>query len=94
MNTKNIENLEGFCGVVMIPVYETNAKNLVPIEFHGVSVASKVFHGKKDTYYVAEKYDCVHVFIGLGKKIDYKSLKNTFRRLASKEKDIFGNDVI
>lgn len=94
MNTKNIENLEGFSGVVMIPVYETNAKNLVPIEFHGVAIASKVFYGKKDTYYVAEKYDCIHIFIGLGKKIDYKSLKNTFRRIASKEKNLFGKDVV
>jgi leucyl aminopeptidase len=94
MRTKNIENLEGFSGVILIPVFETNAKNLVPIEFHGVSVSSKVFYGKKDTYYVAEKYDCVHIFIGLGKSIDYKTLKTTFRRIASKEKNTFGKDVV
>ncbi|WP_309641558.1 leucyl aminopeptidase family protein [Flavobacterium sp.] len=94
MKTKNIENLEGFTGVILIPVFETNAKNLVPIEFHGVSVSSKIFYGKKDTYYVAEKYDCVHIFIGLGKTIDYKSLKTIARRIASKEKNIFAKDVV
>jgi leucyl aminopeptidase len=93
MKTKNIANLEGFTGVILIPVFETSPQNLVPIEFHGVAVSSKVFYGKKDTYYMAEKYDCVHIFIGLGKKIDYKSLKTIMRRIASKEKDAFGKNV-
>lgn len=93
MKTKNIENLEGFTGTILIPVFETSPQNLVPIEFHGVSVSSKVFYGKKDTYYMAEKYDCVHIFIGLGKKIDYKSLKTIARRIASKEKETFGQNV-
>ncbi len=93
MKTKNIENLEGFTGVVLIPVFETSSQNLVPIEFHGVAVSSKVFYGKKDTYYMAEKYDCVHIFIGLGKKIDYKSLKTIARRIASKEKETFLKNV-
>ncbi len=94
MKTKNIENLEAFCGVVLVPIFETHSKNVVPIEFHGVSVSSKLFFGKKDTYYIAEKYDCIHIFIGLGKTIDYKSLKTMMRRIASKEKDIFGKDVV
>ena len=93
MKTKNIENLEGFTGAILIPVFETSPQNLVPIEFHGVAVSSKVFYGKKDTYYMAEKYDCVHIFIGLGKKIDYKSLKTIARRIASKEKEIFAKNV-
>lgn len=93
MKTKNIKNLEGFTGVILIPVFETSPKNVVPIEFHGISVASSVFYGKKDTHYIAEKYDCVHVFIGLGKKIDYKSLKTIARRISSKEKNTFGKNV-
>ena len=93
MKTKNIENLEGFTGVVLIPVFETSPQNIVPIDFHGVSISSKVFYGKKDTYYMAEKYDCIHIFIGLGKKIDYKSLKTISRRIASKEKTTFGKNV-
>ena len=94
MKTQNIKNLEGFTGVILIPTFETSAKNVVPIEFHGISLSSKVFFGKKDTYYIAEKYDCVHVFIGLGKKIDYKSLKTIAHRISSKEKEIFGENVV
>lgn len=94
MQTKNIKDLEKYSGTILIPVFETNAKSLVPIEFHGVSVASKVFYGKKDTVYLVEKYDCTHIFIGLGKEIDYKNLKIIFRRIASKHKDVFGKEVV
>lgn len=94
MKTKNLKNLEGFTGVILIPVFETSPKNVVPIEFHGISISSRVFYGKKDTYYIAEKYDCVHVFIGLGKKIDYKELKTIARRIAFKERETFGKNVV
>ncbi|HWS59514.1 MAG TPA: leucyl aminopeptidase family protein [Flavobacterium sp.] len=93
MKINTIKNLEGFSGAILIPVFETYAKSLVPIEFHGVSVHSKVFYGKKDTHYVAEKYDCLHIFIGLGKEIDYKSLKTIFRRISSKQKESLGSNV-
>jgi leucyl aminopeptidase len=59
MKTNTIQNLEKFTGTIIIPVYETYSKSLVPIEFHGVSVSSKIFYGKKDSFYVVEKYDCV-----------------------------------
>lgn len=53
---------------------------------------SQVFYGKKDTHYLVEKYDCTHIFIGLGKELDYKALKTIFRRIAAKQKDTFGNN--
>jgi len=93
MKTNTIINLEGFSGVILIPVFETYAKSLVPIEFHGVSVPSKVFYGKKDSHYVVEKYDCLHIFIGLGKDINYKDLKTIFRRISLKQKESFGSNV-
>jgi len=93
MKTKTIDSLENFSGTVLIPVFETTAKNLIPIQFDGVAVASKVFYGKKDTHYLVEKEDTTYVFIGLGKSIDYKSLKTIFRRIAIKEKDTFGQNV-
>jgi leucyl aminopeptidase len=93
MKTNTIQNLEGFSGTLLIPVFETYAKSLVPIEFHGVSVASKVFYGKKDSHYIVEKYDSLHIFIGLGKEVDYKSLKTIFRRISSKQKEFFGSSV-
>ena len=59
MKTKQIQNLDNFTGTILIPVFETNAKSIIPIEYHGISVPSKVFYGKKDTHYVVEKYDCL-----------------------------------
>jgi leucyl aminopeptidase len=93
MKTKKIDNLGKFSGTVLVPVFETNAKNLIPIKFDGVEVSSKVFYGKKDSYYLAEKNDNTFIFIGLGKSIDYKSLKTIFRRIASKEKETFAKSV-
>lgn len=94
MKTNTIKNLDKFIGTILIPVFETYSKSLVPIEFHGVSVHSKVFYGKKDTHYLIEKYDSTHIFIGLGAASDYKSLKTIFRRVSSKQKELFGTDVV
>ncbi|WP_293872114.1 leucyl aminopeptidase family protein [Flavobacterium sp.] len=94
MKIKKIQNLDNFTGTILIPVFETTSKSILPIEYHGVSVYSQVFYGKKDTHYLVEKYDCTHVFIGLGKQLDYKSLKTIFRRIAANQKDIFGKNVV
>ena len=93
MKIKKISSLDNFTGTVLIPVFETNVKSIIPIEYHGVSVYSQVFYGKKDTHYLVEKYDSTHVFIGLGKDIDYKSLKTIFRRISAKQKDAFAKNV-
>ncbi|MDI1317527.1 leucyl aminopeptidase family protein [Flavobacterium sp.] len=93
MKIKKIQNLDNFIGTILIPVFETTQKSIVPIEYHGVSVYSQVFYGKKDTHYLVEKYDCTHIFIGLGKESDYKSIKTIFRRIAAKQKEVFGKNV-
>ncbi|MBP6558222.1 MAG: leucyl aminopeptidase family protein, partial [Flavobacterium sp.] len=93
MKTKQIKTLDGFTGTILIPVYETYEKSIIPIEFHLASVPSKVFCGKKDTHYIIENADCMHIFIGLGKETDYKSIKTIFRRIAAKQKDVFGKNV-
>ena len=93
MKIKKIQNLDNFKGIILIPVFETTAKSIVPIEYHGVSVYSQVFYGKKDTHYLVEKYECTHVLIGLGKEVDYKSLKTIFRRISAKQKELFGKNV-
>ncbi len=93
MNITKIHSLDNFTGTILIPVFETTAKSIVPIEYHGVTVYSQVFYGKKDTHYLVEKYDCTHVFIGLGKELDYKALKAIFRRIASKQKEVFAQNV-
>ena len=93
MNFKKIENLDQYIGTIIIPVFETTSKSLVPIEYHGVSVPSTVFYGKKDSHYLVDKYNCTHVFVGLGKDSDYKTIKTIFRRIAAKQKDIFSAKV-
>lgn len=93
MDIKKIPNLDNYTGTILIPVFETNVKSIIPIEYHGVSVYSQVFYGKKDTVYLVEKYDCTHIFIGLGKETDYKSLKTIFRRISAKQKDALGKNV-
>ena len=94
MKTKAIQKVDDFSGTLLIPVFETDANSLIPIEFHGVEVHSKVFYGKKDSHYLVQKYDSTHVFIGLGKDIDYKSLKTIFRRIASQQKELLAKEVV
>ena len=94
MKIESINKLDDFKGTILIPVFETYEKSLIPIDFHGVSISSKVFYGKKDTHYVVEKYDSTHVFIGLGKSPDYKSLKTIFRKIASQHKELYHANVV
>lgn len=93
MITKTITNLDSFSGTILIPVFETYSKSIVPIVFNGLEIASKVFYGKKDTHYLAEKNNNTYIFIGLGKTIDYKSLKTIFRRISSKQKENFSSNL-
>ena len=93
MKTNTVVNLDNFSGTILIPVFETYSKSIVPISFNGLEITSKVFFGKKDTHYLAEKNDNTYVFIGLGKTIDYKSLKTIFRRISSKLQDNFSSNV-
>ena len=93
LKIKQIQNLDNFKGTLLIPVFETYEKNIIPIEYHLASVTSTIFCGKKDTHYVVEKDECTHVFIGLGKETDYKSLKTIFRRIATKQIPLFGKNV-
>ncbi|PRZ23387.1 leucyl aminopeptidase family protein [Flavobacterium granuli] len=94
MKTKQIAHLENYSGTILIPVFETNLKSIIPIKFEDVEISSKVFYGKKDTHYLAEHKGNTYIFIGLGKEIDYKSIKTIFRRIAAKEVESFGKNVV
>ena len=93
MTINIVQNVDNFSGIVLIPVFETYDKNIIPISFNEVEVSSKLFFGKKDTHYLTEKNDTTYLFIGLGKSIDYKSLKNIFRRISAKQKEHFSSSV-
>jgi leucyl aminopeptidase len=87
MKTKQIDKLDDFSGTVLIPVLKPK-KSIVPIQFEGLEILSKVFYGKKDTSYLAEK-TTLPTFIGLGKSNRYKALKTIARRIAAKKKRSF-----
>ncbi len=89
MKINKVDNLTNYTGTILIPVFETYKKSIIPIEFNGVSVSSKVFYGKKDTIFISDDKNNTYIFIGLGKEIDYKTLKTIFRRIAAKQKDLF-----
>lgn len=93
MKINTVANLDNFSGTILIPAFETYSKSIVPIKFNGLEISSKVFFGKKDTHYLAEQNDNTHVFIGVGKTIDYKSLKTVFRRISYKQQDSFSSNV-
>ena len=93
MKTNTIQNTDHFSGTVLIPVFETYEKNIVPIAFDGLEIPAKVFFGKKDTHYLAEKNNNIYLFIGLGKAIDYKALKIIFRRISAKQKEYFSSNI-
>ena len=93
MKTRFLNIPEKYSGTVLIPEFESNFNDSTPYIFDGFEVNPKVFSGKKDTHYLIEKNDTIYIFIGLGNKIDYKSLKNIFRRIAQKQKDTFAQDV-
>jgi leucyl aminopeptidase len=91
MNIHKIDNLTNYSGTILIPVFETDKKSAVA--FNDVSVSSKVFYGNKDSIFISDANDCTLIFIGLGKEIDYKSLKTIFRRIAAKQKELFTSNV-
>jgi leucyl aminopeptidase len=93
MKTTHINSLKDFHGTVLVPVFETTAKNIIPIKFEGIEISSKVFFGKKDSSYLVENNGNSYLFLGLGKTPDYKSLKTIFRRVTAKDKDVFANET-
>lgn len=92
MKITSIKSLDNYQGTVLIPVIETGEKHLVPIEFNGVSVPSKVFYGRKDSTYAVANGDSVYLFAGLGKDQN-TDLKTIFRRIAAKQKELFAGNV-
>jgi leucyl aminopeptidase len=94
MKIKEIDKLENFVGTVIIPVFETSPKNIIPIAFEGIEISSKVFYGKKNSQYLLEKNNTMYLFVGLGKTINYANLKTIFRRVSYKETESFAQNVV
>ena len=93
MKINTIQNLDNFSGTVLIPFFEANEKNSIPIVYDGLNIPKNLFSGKKDTHYIIEKNNNILLFIGLGKTIDYKALKTLFRRISAKQKEHFSTNL-
>jgi leucyl aminopeptidase len=85
MNIKYISHTTFLKGLILIPLFESEKE----VQFQGVTVAFKLFSGKKDTTYSIDVKGSHYLFIGLGKDADYKVIKTAFRRIASKQSSFF-----
>lgn len=63
------------------------------VSFHDLKINSDIFSGKANTNYTLALNDSVYIFIGLGDKLTYKSIKTAFRRFAHQNKAIKTNDL-
>lgn len=93
MKINNIQDLANFSGTILIPIFENDSENSDSIVFDNIVISSKVFFGKKDTHYIIEQKGNTYLFIGIGKTIDYKSLKTIFRRISFKQKEFLSQNV-
>ena len=89
MNTSIISGLENFKGTVLIPVFESEQNTV----FESIEISNAIFSGIKDSHYIYEDNLSILIFIGLGKDINYKDLKISFRRISSKQKQFLGENV-
>ena len=93
MKINTLSNLNDFSGTVLIPVFETDASNHLVNTYVDIEISTKLFSAKKDSHYIIEKNNTIYIYIGLGKKIEYKTLKTVFRRISLKQKEHFGNNL-
>lgn len=91
MKTNTIQNLTQ-SGTVIIPFYEINEDSQI-VKYEGVEILAELFKGKKDTQYITTFNNLIYIFVGLGRDIEYVSLKKIFRRVASKNSDFFNKNV-
>ncbi len=85
MKINYIETFISKDSLVIIPIEETEKE----VQFQDIVVTSKLFSGKKDSHYIIEKKGTHFLFLGLGKSPDYKTIKTSFRRTASKQGPYF-----
>ncbi|WNM18165.1 leucyl aminopeptidase family protein [Flavobacterium capsici] len=93
MNFKQIENLNDYTGTVIIPFSEDPENRIYPLAIEGLTFSSTIFSGKKDTQHIIQIDKTIYILVGIGKELSYKDIKNTFRRVASKQKDLLKSRV-
>lgn len=89
MNFKKIENFNDYTGTVLIPYSEDIKYRTFPFAIEELIFSSTIFFGKKDTHHIIQKDKTIYILVGIGKILNYKEIKTTFRRVALKQKDLF-----
>ena len=90
MKIKYINSVSSTYTLCVIPVLQSVKK----IEFAAIRVPQKLFTGKKDTTYLIEKKGKVYLFVGLGENPEYKTIKTIFRRISTKQTDLFEKEAM
>lgn len=88
------KSVDNFKGLVLVPVFESEDGLTLPEVISGKQVSKRLFEGKKDTQYTFEDGEKIIVLLGLGTETNYKSIKNSFRRISSKQQDLFHQKVL
>jgi len=79
-------------GTLIIPAIETDTPFIEIPQFQ-LSISNKIFSAKKDTFYIIEKESKIYIVVGLGKDMEHKVLKDSFRRISFKNKDLFSENT-
>jgi leucyl aminopeptidase len=95
MKISPIKSSENFKGLVIIPFFEMDESGQA-ISFESFSISKNLFLGKKDSQFIIEDKDSdrMFLFLGLGKEPSYKTIKTAFRRLTSKQENLFEKKVL
>ncbi len=94
MKIKNAKSLSAQPSTVIIPVMETNSHSIVPIEYNGISIPSKVFYGKKDTTYFVHQDQTTYLFVGLGSILQHHKIVTGFRRISAKHSEMLHSETL
>jgi leucyl aminopeptidase len=76
-------------GLVIIPFLESNEV----VEFNSIKVSKKLFSGKINTHYLLVQNDINYLFLGLGKELNFKNTKSSFRRISHSKRDFLTEKV-
>ena len=90
MKVNIISQINSSIKTVLIPVFEIDAD----VRFNGVTISKLIFSGKKDTHYIYDNNGVIYIFIGVGNDNNYKNIKTIFRRISTKQKDFFINNLV
>jgi leucyl aminopeptidase len=76
-------------GLVLIPFLESE----VEIDFMGITLSKNLFSGKAKSQYIIQKNEMQYLFLGLGKSLDFKEIKTSFRRISHVKREFLKDNI-